>query len=417
MFHRLKIKFLMCLPLLTLGACTSTLPSFSNMSASYQTVVEEYQINNILLNIVRGSQNMPLSFLDIPSVVGTGSVSETPSLNASFLSVAPSSVGGFFSAAASGASVSPGVSMSLSRSFNFTQSSLENAPFQTGFLADVPFETLSYFGSSNFPPELLLHLFIESVSVADAQGKITNYINNPLAANYADFDSVLKQLLASRLIIQSRLVEQTVSPKLSSAEFAPIMPTALSNNLIIKTVPEKNGPDKYLLSKMNVVHTLCFATKKSEGSLIGIFGETYACEDSSLSAKANAVRRGIPKILQVEPGSPALSIKIRSNRDIYNYLGALLIAQTRAVNPVTVSLTPSYLSPGTSTVDKLPLVVINKGRPAGRVLAEIDYRGDSYYIPATDNGYSPQVVNILAQLLNLNKIPGSIPPSPAVLIK
>jgi hypothetical protein len=195
------------------------------------------------------------------------------------------------------------------------------------------------------------------------------------------------------------------------------MPTALSNNLIIKTVPEKNGPDKYLLSKMNVVHTLCFATKKSEGTLIGMFGETYACEDSSLSAKANAVRRGIPKILQVEPGNPALSIRIRSNRDIYNYLGALLIAQTRTNNPVTVSLTPSYVSPGTLTVEKLPLVVINKGRPTGRVLAEIDYRGDSFYIPATDNGYSPQVVNILAQLLNLNKIPGTIPPSPAVLIR
>ena len=418
MFGRITTRFILGTSLLYLSGCGSTMPSFSNMSASYQTVVEEYQINNILLNIVRGSQNMPLSFLDIPSVVGTGSITESPSLSATFGSVAPSSIGGFFSAAAAGASVTPGMSLGLSRSFNFTQSSLENAQFQTGFLADVPLQTLTYFGAANFPPELLMHLFIDSVSISDAQGNVTHYVNNPLIENYAQFDTVLKQLQASNLIVQTRLVEQAVGPKMTSSEYAVAMPTALSNNLVVKTISESNGQAKYQLFKVSAVHSLCFSAKKSEGTLIGVYGDKYSCQDSSLDAKANAGRQGIPKFLEPEPKKPSLAIKIRSNRDIYNYLGALLISETRKTNPVTVRLTPSYLAPGTTNVEKMPLIVVNKGSNyGGKALAEVEYRGESYYIPAQANGYSPLVINVLAQLLNLNKIPGSVPPSPAVLIK
>jgi hypothetical protein len=47
------------------------------MSQTYQREIEKFQNNNILLNVVRASKNMPLSFLDIPNVIGTGSFSET----------------------------------------------------------------------------------------------------------------------------------------------------------------------------------------------------------------------------------------------------------------------------------------------------------------------------------------------------
>jgi hypothetical protein len=47
----------------------------------------------------------------------------------------------------------------------------------------------------------------------------------------------------------------------------------------------------------------------------------------------------------------------------------------------------------------------------------INYQGETYSIPMENNGYSPLVINILSQLVNLNKGVGSIPASPAVLIK
>lgn len=55
------------------GLTNST--SFREMSSAYRDVLEQYSNDNILLNIVRSSQSMPVSFLDMPSVMGSGAVS------------------------------------------------------------------------------------------------------------------------------------------------------------------------------------------------------------------------------------------------------------------------------------------------------------------------------------------------------
>ena len=70
-----KLYIIASLSLASVGGCTAiNSNSFSDMSSAYRKVIEEYSNSNILLNIVRSSQNMPLSFADIPSVIGTGSV-------------------------------------------------------------------------------------------------------------------------------------------------------------------------------------------------------------------------------------------------------------------------------------------------------------------------------------------------------
>lgn len=58
-----------------IAGCSVPNPKMEDMAAEYQNTVEQYNFNNILLNIVRGSDNLPLSFLDIPSIIGTGSFS------------------------------------------------------------------------------------------------------------------------------------------------------------------------------------------------------------------------------------------------------------------------------------------------------------------------------------------------------
>jgi hypothetical protein len=47
----------------------------------------------------------------------------------------------------------------------------------------------------------------------------------------------------------------------------------------------------------------------------------------------------------------------------------------------------------------------------------LEYRGATYSIPDDSNSFSREVMVLLSQLLTLNKISGSIPPSPAVLVK
>ena len=109
------------------GLTNST--SFREMSSAYRDVLEQYSNDNILLNIVRSAQSMPVSFLDMPSVMGSGAVSNQLQVGPSIYGVAPgSSLAGFFTPAA-GSGVSAGVTLGVNNSFNFTQSSLDNSNF------------------------------------------------------------------------------------------------------------------------------------------------------------------------------------------------------------------------------------------------------------------------------------------------
>ncbi len=116
------IRLLIALSIsLGLSACTSvTSTSMTNLSSAYRSVIEQYSNENILLNVVRSSRNMPMSFLDIPSVVGTGSVVADASIGTNVVSRDPTSVGGFF-AAGLGSYSSASAGMAVNNGFTFTQ--------------------------------------------------------------------------------------------------------------------------------------------------------------------------------------------------------------------------------------------------------------------------------------------------------
>lgn len=83
--------------LLVLSGCGSlNKSSFRSMSTAYRELVEEYTNDSLLINVVRSSQDMPLSFLDIPSVTGSGSVSPGVSAGMTGLSAQPNSLPSFF---------------------------------------------------------------------------------------------------------------------------------------------------------------------------------------------------------------------------------------------------------------------------------------------------------------------------------
>ena len=70
---------------LTLTGCGSTLaPDFGEMSEKYANILEQYQINMLFVNILRASENRPVSFLDMPSINGSGSITTTPTASALF---------------------------------------------------------------------------------------------------------------------------------------------------------------------------------------------------------------------------------------------------------------------------------------------------------------------------------------------
>jgi hypothetical protein len=64
-----------------------------------------------------------------------------------------------------------------------------------------------------------------------------------------------------------------------------------------------------------------------------------------------------------------------------------------------------------------PLFLVTKGPVKGVPLATVKYQGEDYSIPKDSNSYSNQVLVLVSQMLTLTKVPGSIPLSPAVLVR
>jgi hypothetical protein len=69
--------------------------------------------------------------------------------------------------------------------------------------------------------------------------------------------------------------------------------------------------------------------------------------------------------------------------------------------------------------EQKPIILVQKGAPqsAERLIATTNYQGTQYSVPLEDSGYSARVFDLLSVMVTMNKIPGSIPASPGVLIR
>jgi len=66
------------------GCSTILPPTFEEQSATYNRTMEQYQINQIFTNIIRASENRPIAFNDIPSVLGNANTTTTIAPGLSF---------------------------------------------------------------------------------------------------------------------------------------------------------------------------------------------------------------------------------------------------------------------------------------------------------------------------------------------
>jgi hypothetical protein len=214
--------------LITLSGCTTPVtPDFSAMSAKYANILEQYQINMIFQNIIRASQNRPVSFLDMPNINGSGSISVSPSVNGIFAggvfpaSAIYQSIGGGLN------SVTPGASASFGNTFNFAQSSLDNATFWKGFLTEIQPDIVKYFMYDQIPKEVLFSVVVQEIIIVRPNGEVITFQNNPTRVNYPQFQEHLYKLidmgLGAYLIKTSRKAGPLLQPKISKIYLAKIL--------------------------------------------------------------------------------------------------------------------------------------------------------------------------------------------------
>ena len=415
----------------TLAGCAPTgSATFKDMSSAYRDVLEGYANDNVLLNIVRSSKNMPVSFLDMPSVIGTGNVGVSAGVGGTVSSAAPASVAGFFSANPGvGSSYAPSVGLSVNSGFNFTQSSLDNSQFMSSFLSDIRPEVVASLMNNQVGPKSILYsLVIDTIELRDKNNVvISKYFNNPYLPKYEEFQKALYTLIEAGLSTEIVMEKQIVS--------APMSAEALNRNLVaavaaqaqpgIMVVPIKTGGvTNYQIVRMMPTTRMCL-DKQAE---LMVLGQTFA-----ESAFCNSEAVGILPGKALEPKTAAslraagvgkdsrLVIKLRSTRNVFDYLGTLIKLQNgdpakmiKVMNSDAIALDPTLIN---DTSSAIPLFIVEEGRSAGKALTSVTYQGTTYSVPAESNSYTREVLTLLSQLLTLNKVPGSIPASPAVLIK
>lgn len=166
---------------------------------------------------------------------------------------------------------------------------------------------------------------------------------------------------------------------------------------------------RYQIVKLQPVYKLCIEQNEFMNFAKQQYGSNILCKVSSATQAA----------IQNKTREPTLNFSLRSTKNIYDYLGQVVHAQL--ANPpylVTLPASDGTFVKKPAESNRFALLVVNR-RIDGKTFASMEglEAENIYSIPRENNGYSTLVINLLSQFQVLAKAPGSIPSSPAVLIK
>ena len=391
------------------GCTTPVTPDFSAMSKKYANVLEQYQIDMIFTNIIRASLNRPLSFLDMPNITGTGSVLTIPTISTTFGGTGP-----FVASPLSGALglVTPSLSMQVGNSFNFSQSSLDNSAFWKPFLTPIQLDAVKYFLNNHIPKEVILSMVVDEIVISYPDGSQKKLLNSPLRAEYPEFQKAMYQLLGYGLNVQQSLNETYEGQPMTVAQLEKNYGAGYVNLLAghgMKVIPANkssgNSQATYQIIKTTPVLKICSNQNQFRNDIIKNYGGDLLCQPLAKSS-ANLAKE------------PQTTFTFRSVKNIYDFLGQVTDAQL-ANPPYLVTLLPSEntIAKRSTESNRYALLVVNRNKDGETFSTMEALNSKTYSIPSENNGYSTLVINILAQFQGLAKSPGSIPSSPAVLIK
>lgn len=410
---KIKLSFLFCLiTVAMLQGCSVPGPNFTDMSQSYQTWLESYNGNSLLLNVVRASKHRPVSFLAIPSITGSGSLTEAGNIGASVLSNVPSSLLGLFTP---GIGTNYGLSLqpSLSKSFTFTQSAMDNAEFQKAMLLPIRLETIDYFNRGHLSRELLYSLTLSSIEIEGSTSLAGFYDNYPDSKTYPAFQALLRHLVDLGLGTEIVLTKSKVGPLMPEnvpyKDILQYVDVKEKYRLQLEEIQTKGGVARYQLMQTEPIARLCFSDESRATEVMSDFGHEMLC--SALSRKVQAPKGAKPRITTI-------TFNTRSTRNLFDYLGSIVRKQlANPDSPPSIRGLPEEIEQHGDRKHESLIFVVKKNTPQIKPVASIRYEDDLYSIPAENNGYTAYVVDLMSQLMSLSRVPGAIPPSPAIVIR
>lgn len=423
----------MLLPLIFLSGCGTPMnPSFNRLSASYAQALSAYQVDGILSNVVRAAEDRPLNFLDIPSINGSGNVSHS---HAAYFSLGALSATNFYGAITS-ASVGP--SISLGTGFNFTQSSLDNATFWAGFSTPVSLKGVHNYRHSYLPREVLFILAIDSIEFKRAGDRVAYYDNQVTDANYDQFTKIFYELMEAGLDIEP--VPVSSYQEVDKVKVSP-KPKEQQGHLMASATPSANPQSLSGSNSMGSPQYGGYGAPQMGSLQNGAYGSmqmgtSYGNQSPIPNFKwclkrelaIQGARDRFDSSQYCESKQVAISghkglifeINLRSPKHIFNFSGDVVRAQNEKNGRMLVMRPLSdtrYKRSDGSNNNALLVVQKNPSAELETYSLVSGSYDDSYAIPRINNGYTPLVIDFLSQLIVFNKVNGSIPQQPAVLLK
>jgi hypothetical protein len=319
-----------------------------------------------------------------------------------------------------GALLGTGPSLAVSGGFNFDMASLDNAEFMGGLLTPIAPSTVNFYVSQGIPRELLFNLLIQKVTISDGTHSNT-YINDPTRADYQDFRITLRNLLSLGLTTETTSTVLPFGPPLTTAEMKdPRTLAVLAQALTAGVVVQPSGPDAYQIVKPISEARFCFT---GGGPGMPALPNSALCNSAPPNAKdeEKAPAGGEQKFAAGSSiggfQNASLTVSVRSTRDVFNYLGNLIFMEVNSDKPLHPQMETqeakdyNYLRHGDD------LLVVVKNHPRSDDIVKIDYEGNTYSIPAANQGNSALVFTVVSQILMLSKTVNLIPASTAVEVR
>jgi hypothetical protein len=163
----------------------------------------------------------------------------------------------------------------------------------------------------------------------------------------------------------------------------------------------------------------CFNKQQSSALLGHIFSDSAYCANVGISPVGRASNLASFGGNVKDQNKVSLLIHLRSTRTVFDYLGTLVDLQNQ--NPpkiisISTAVNPSMIGASKTNTPEYPIFTVAKNNSA-KSISSVKYEGDTYSVLADSQSWTRDVLVTLSQLLTLNKVPGSIPASPSVLVK
>lgn len=382
------------------GGCASISPDIGDMTQAYSETVEKHERNQILKNLLRAGDSVPMSFTTVPTIIGSGTLEAATGVTGQLY-------GNLFSNA------SNSTTLRGSRSFNFTLSSLDNEKFISAFLGDISLDSFQVFSGSDFHQKLFFTLLIDSVAINSEKDDPKLIENGTSSKNrFNGFQTFLDNLISSGLRTEKVTYANPVGIDLSRQELLKnYFSTGLTYDKNIKVAKSITpAGDRYRIIRLTSSTRFCLSTKQFE-----------KLSNIKLSPKLDC-KVSNEKVIDVTNSDDSkdydsLEFDIRSAREVYRYIGRLVasqISQNEWIPSIELKKRQAGILAGSH-----PLIVVKKGQPTPgeKVLAVAEHMGSSYYVPLENSGFSSRVFEYLSLLLSTSMVKDAIPASPGILVR